>query len=266
MIFRNYDGLDLLFRNNRPQSRISVLIVDNTEPELARADYLDRWSERPDVDVAGSGINHGYSGAADFALKTNENAAKADFVILANTDLLFDFSELLSGIDELSRTHDVATVGSVAPQLVSADGESTRQLHYLKPPTAEELARTALVYRSYRLASIHRRLADAKRRLRGGSAQQIPTRIFAPHGAMIVVTRAYLQKTRGFDFPQFLFCEEHFVGFECADAGLSCVYAENLKYSHVNHGSMGSKPSRLLVGYLREAHEYAAERAAAAAR
>ncbi|WRH64341.1 MAG: glycosyltransferase [Fuscovulum sp.] len=234
---------------------LRFIVVDNTPHARVDQLALDRFSVRSDVTVLlAYPENLGYAGAANFALQRLPELAEYDYVALSNTDLAFDASAFQKVLTETKREH--THVGAIAPRLTMRDEGEKPQLHYVEKPTRAHYAHLVRIFSNYPLTILHRLAADTKRRLGcSRNRKETPRFIFAPHGALMIFTRAYIAQTAGFAHPAFLFCEEVFVGLECEKAGLACIFEPRLTYSHKNHGAMGLIPSREIVGHLREAHK-----------
>jgi hypothetical protein len=76
---------------------------------------------------------------------------------------------------------------------------------------------------------------------------------------LIVFLRQYFQSPDAFSFPQFLFCEEVFIGLNAQSHGLRCLELPGLSYAHANHGVIGSIPSRSAIKCLQRSHAWAAK-------
>ena len=197
--------------------------------------------------------NLGYFGAANFALNTFPDLYSFDYVAISNTDVCFQLVDVLSRLQDAK--HGAAEVGAIAPRLIRANGTEVPQLHYAKRPKPSKYSKLARITSTYYLGAAHRIAADAKRAvLRSHNRVDLGPLLFAPHGAFMILTQKYLANTEGFKHPTFLFNEEIFVGVQCERADLACIYDPNIVYSHRNHGSMGSVPSRTLISYLHESH------------
>jgi GT2 family glycosyltransferase len=234
---------------------LKFVIVDNTPHEKLDRSALDEFSAHPNVQtLISEPENLGYAGAAHFAMQALPELFDCAYVAISNTDLLYDAAELHKTLHDLQPEH--AGVGVIAPRLIQPDGTDKAQLHYISAPSHAKYSKLVEVFSSYPLTVAHRLGADIKRALgfsRGIS--NVPREIFAPHGALMILTRAYFQKTKGFEHPAFLFCEEITIGAECRDAGLKVIYEPRLIYAHDNHGAMGVIPSRQIVSYLYDAHQ-----------
>lgn len=255
VLYHAYDDTEAFLAAQKPADEgLLYVVVDNTPHERIDHDALARIAKHSGARVlVAEPENLGYAGAAHFALQQMPELADFDYVALSNTDLIYDAADIREKLSKNSADH--GGVGAIAPRLTMPDGSAKAQLHYVKKPSRARYARLARIFASYPLTIAHRLGADLKRGL-GFSRDkgEIPRDIFAPHGALMIVTRDYLSKTAGFDHPAFLFCEEIFIGSECEKAGLNCIYDPGLTYSHENHGAMGAIPSRRVVQYLHDAH------------
>ncbi|WP_143738348.1 glycosyltransferase family 2 protein [Microbacterium esteraromaticum] len=260
--YRDYSHLERFLRSQQINTACDIVVVDNTESDRRDHAALDRIASHDGVSVLFA-ANLGYLGAVRHAITRMPHLAKVDFLIVSNTDLMFELGAVVDHLD-LTKVHmRERHVGVIAPQLVSAEGHRTRQLHLIEPPTVRHLSRLGRMYESYFALSVHKQAGDLKRKLlarigRGSAGILDGSSVFAPHGALMIFTAEYLQASGGFDFPCFLYAEEIFVGLQAERAGLRCVYDEGIRYSHRSHGSIGRWPSRSVALHLRDAHRWAA--------
>lgn len=261
VLYRNYaDFLSFMERQSSVISHARLVVVDNTEAtQVDEGAVRTLHNDDRLIYLRSREGNVGYLGAANHALRTIPSAREAQFLCVANTDLVFDVESFARTLSQPERYDDA--VGLIAPRLVGADGSPRRQLHYRHEPDPLQLRRIARIYSSYHLAVAYRLLADVKRRLiRRRRHAPLDERLFAPHGALMVFTRRFVMAVSELEMPTFLFCEEYFVGRQGQDLGLTCVFDPELTYTHDHHGSMGQIPSRHLVEYMRESHVAAAAR------
>lgn len=234
---------------------LKLIIVDNTPHAKINHASLGEFALHPNVQtLIAEPENLGYAGAAHFAMQALPELFDYDYVAISNTDLLYNAAELNTVLHDLKGEH--LGVGAIAPRLTHPDGTDKAQLHYINEPSHAKYSKLVKIFSSYPLTVAHRLGADVKRKLgfsRG--VTNVPREIFAPHGALMILTREYFQKTAGFEHPTFLFCEEITIGAECRDAGLRVIFEPKLPYAHENHGAMGAIPSRHIVKYLHDAHQ-----------
>jgi hypothetical protein len=260
ILYNSYEDFDRFLReqgSKLPVLSTEIYLVDNSENR--RTDFTDRWHDDFGIEIIVPDRNAGYFGGAQAAVDSNRQAFMAtDYTVVANVDLsfsLFDFTRVLGEISLASE------IGVLAPCLITSDGAYSRQNHYFTKPTARSYRRLAAIYSNYYLAITHRILADIKKAFRKRTTmepQKLEGVIYAPHGAMMVFTRQYINNTDIFSHPAFLFCEEIFVGHQCEVNNLRCVIEKRLRYTHSNHGSIGAIPSRKIVSFLRDAHRITA--------
>lgn len=260
VVYHDYSALDSTLSKQVGSLRdgIDVVVVDNT-PESSRNEAIrSSWSEFGIEVLTPAAGNVGYAGAADFMVRASSRGVGADFLCLCNSDIDLDLSGFADGLRAFEGDDGV---GLIAPTLVNQSGHVVEQRHYAVPPRRMKLKVLSFIYSIYPLAVVHRVASDLLRHLRCArpkSRRVNGPNIFAPHGALIVVTSAYMRSTPGFSMPVFLFCEEFFMGYYCREAGLSCVVATTLQYSHLGHESMGSIPSPTISSHLAVSHRRAA--------
>ena len=255
VVYREYARLDSLLERQAAPPGLHLVVVDNTEEDAFRPDLHSKWRSMG-VSVLRPETNLGYAGAGQHAVDSLPELRSAAWVVLANSDLQFDFGDLWSRLASRSLPEDL---GVLAPRLVTTTGGELAQRHYVEAPSAARFLRLGRIYSQYYLAVLHRTLSDLTRGARTrGSRLDDSTQIFAPHGALMIFTRRYVSETAFLRFPTFLFCEEVFVGLECSKANLRCHYDASIVYSHAGHGSIGRIPSRRVVTFLRDSHLAAA--------
>lgn len=256
VLYHSYDEFEnFLARQGPLPDGLRLIVVDNTPHSHVDRERLANWEERYGIIACiATPENLGYSGAAHFAMRTFPDLYTFDYVAISNTDVSYRAGEVFRILQETAVEH--VGVGAIAPRLTYSDGGRKAQLHYVKKPSREKFEKLVQIFSFYYLALAHRIAGDFKRKF--GFARdkgEIPREIFAPHGAFMIMTRAYFSSTGGFAHPCFLFLEEIYIGHECEKAGLSCIYEPLIAYSHENHGAMGSILSRRMVSYIHEAHK-----------
>jgi GT2 family glycosyltransferase len=260
ILFKDYTSLiKLLSNQSRPPQGLRYYVVDNTPEVYKDYELQESLSNCDNVTFINSHTNLGYFGGAEYALRNYPELFNFDYVAISNTDLHYNAVDIFNFLSKFYEKQ--ADVGVIAPQLVKNNGKPLKQLHYTECPTREKYEYLSKIYSNYPIAVLHRIAGDLKRFVGSGRGKiNIPRKIFAPHGAFMIFTNAYLFKTKCFLHPTFLFCEEIFVGIECKKAGLSVIYEPKVTYSHVNHGSIGIIPSRQITQYLSQSHAELAKR------
>jgi GT2 family glycosyltransferase len=181
------------------------------------------------------GANYGYTWA-------KQQWALPDFVAVANVDLVFDGGELLKSIEKL--TYD-KTIGVYAPKIVSAITGRDQNPHIIDRPKRSLYKLHSLIYSSlfgYMLVSL---TSNARRWLmsifRTNVNARSPAgghrRIYAPHGAFMLFTKAYFESGGDLDFKSFLFGEEIYVGEILRKINLQAVYVPEIGIVHDEHQS-----------------------------
>lgn len=256
VLYNSYDAMQRFLEEQNPTSpqSIKLIIVDNTPHNSLNYERLKSFEKFSNVQtIIAKPENLGYAGAADFAMRMKPELYDCDYVLLSNTDLIYSTADFHNTLTETHSEHE--NTGAIAPRLIHPNKKSKSQLHYVTAPSYSKYRKLVKIFSSYPLALIHRLGADAKRFMGfQRDTGEIPREIFAPHGALMILTKKYFERTSGFKHPAFLFCEEITIGAECRDANLTVIYEPKLSYSHDNHGSMGAIPSRKIVKYLHDSH------------
>ena len=79
VVFGHYSDLDAMLSKRAIPDELEIVVVDNTDTELARPDIRERWRDQYGIRVLSPG-NVGYAGAASHALKVDPTLALCDFL------------------------------------------------------------------------------------------------------------------------------------------------------------------------------------------
>ena len=206
-----------------------------------------------------SDFNLGYFGGLRYALKQYGNRSEIDAVVLTNPDVQFDIER----VSECVKTHATdQETGVVAPRVISTKTNRDQNPFYLAPPSKSDLARLERVFSTRWKANLYigarEALRQVKRRV-GAKSYELETphagrsTIFAPHGSFMIFTQPYLSTAGAFDHPSFLFLEELFVGFHCANAGLRVIHDRSFAVHHTEHATTKLFRSDQMVTYQHDA-------------
>lgn len=155
-----------------------------------------------------------------------------DYVIVSNVDLM-----LAEGFfTTLRALCPPSDIGVIAPSIWSSHRKADLNPKILQRVSREALSRTKAIFRSPLRFYLYTLLSEIKARY-ACKVQSSSDYIYAPHGSLIIFTRAYFVAGARVDYPRFLFGEEVFVGEECLRAGVKVLYAPSIKVCDRDHGS-----------------------------
>jgi GT2 family glycosyltransferase len=270
--YRNDDEVLQFVRSTLEMDRADLLrfvVADNTDREPTdREDYERKISALgPNVLSVTKHSNLGYFGGA----KLGYSAGRQHFgdvglkaVLLSNTDIEFPdttfFDDLRREIQKIEEGSKSREIGVLAPRIESSlTGKSQNPLYWQKPSRMKFVA-LSLIYRCYMFAVVHRLLSKVKAMLLKSriASREIgePTSVYAAHGSFMIFLREYFGRGKGFDYPEFLFCEEIYVAEQCSASKLKIQYLPALRVIHREHSTTGLIPSRNIVRYLRRSHSF----------
>lgn len=236
-----------------------IVVVDNSaddEPFVA-----DRAIDPSLVDIVRAPRNLGYFGGAKLGVDhLRGRHADLDYVSISNVDLDFPGVDFLQ---RLTATDFPADVGVIAPAILSSLTEADQNPFLPRRPSRRRMHAYKWVFSSYAnyLAYSFGSTVSGKlkRRLLGRPTAAAQGPIYAPHGSLMILTRAYFERGGALDYPCFLFGEEIFVAETCAAIGLRVLYRPDLVVRHAEHVTTGVFPNRQMVRYMSEAARYCAD-------
>src|SRR5580698_8887113 len=237
-----------------------LVIVDNNSGDASTERIRQAIDEFSNVELMVSSTNRGYFGAAKWALEQYlAQHGTPDWVIICNNDVVFDSPSFLARL----HAHDPRAVGVLAPAIISSlTGIDSNPMILRRPGRVRQLRYRFLVS-TYYVAWLTQTLAPlvrkGRKRLRAGRPNRpdFRTRIYAPHGSLIIFSRRFFDEGGFIDDGCFLYAEEISVAETCWRLGLAVVHDPQLRVLHNDSQTTG----RILTrnGYLlqREGLHYA---------
>ena len=175
--------------------------------------------------------NPGYFGAIK-RLMDDLDVTSYDYTIISNVDLAVEEDFFLKLANYKCDKH----TGWIAPQIWSQLEGRDRNPQRLERPTLKKMKILKAFYQYPILDTLYHQTVYRRKRYH---AEAPAGTIYAGHGSLIILTKAYFQKYRIIDYPMFLFCEELFLAENCRKAGLKVVYEPSIKVSDKEHVSVG---------------------------
>ncbi|REG45618.1 GT2 family glycosyltransferase [Paraburkholderia sp. BL6669N2] len=244
-------------------SRVFVSVADNSEK--SEADWISfatkfcNFGER--IIVSACGGNLGYFGGLNFAYQKGlEKFKNQNFlcVVVSNTDIELIGQHFFDRLTEAVSDCEYSNVGVIAPSIRSSITGADQNPFYPYKPSRKKFTLLGKIYSVYTFAVAHRLLANVKKVIHNAThaESKLKRDIYGAHGSFMVFLKRYFGSGLGFNYPEFLFCEEMFVAEQCKQAGLRTVYLPEIEVIHREHSSTGLIPSREIVEYLRRSHEF----------
>ena len=220
---KNAEDLDLVFA-----------IADNSSKfsEADSAVLAKLFYDHPGI-VMERYENLGYFPAASKLWNSVVKNHEFDYVIVSNVDL-----ELSQGFfSELSAMATNAGVGALAPAVISRRGVDLNPKIPTRP-SRKKLEKNASLFERLPLYLLYVALSNIKYKLLGRVRRNLsPSEIYAPHGAIVIFTNAYMREVGSIAYPMFLYGEEIFVAEECRRRGLKIRYEPALRVDDFDHGA-----------------------------
>lgn len=205
--------------------------------------------------------NLGYLGGANFGLEKfkDENHVIPDWVIVSNSDILIKDKNFFQKLHKREHEPDLAIL---APQITSTLFGKNQNPHLIERPRARKVAFHRYVYSFYPLLWFYHVCYWAynflKRHLGYRPKQSLPEdgKIYAAHGAFMILTREFFQRGGSLNYPCFIYGEEYFLSETSRAHNLYVKYDNEIQVFHKEHVSTGTIPNRLIGGYLKESITY----------
>lgn len=278
-----YDDLNVLLQSLNAQVNLEntlVLIIDNNALNNAsRKDIqldeskISKSIDAPSAFANGMSMVHllspenlGYFGAAQWGykeyLRANENQIP-DWVMVSNTDLKI---ESLNLKEQLSSFQNFPNLGGLAPLIISElSGQAQNpymqnrpkdsQMHFLAQVFANDFSNWSYQWASYLKSQIKKSLLPRK---------TIPSyakqKIYAAHGAFMILHHNYFKVGHDFSHPIFLFGEEISVAENIRNSNLEIWFEPKIRILHREHQSTGIIPNKKMRGYIKEASAFCAKK------
>lgn len=248
----DWQGVDRLSESLRSQTygNWRLTVVDNSTDVDQYSHLVDLCSRDVRCSALPAPDNIGYIHALTFALSHAKGIEGATWTGLCNTDLEFREPDSLLNLSLMDAD---AGVGVVAPSILSSHSGRDQNPYFSRKPSALATGIRALLFDYWRVADLFVRGSSFARRAlgrRGSSSRSMSKsgmEIYAAHGACFFMSRAYFECGGLPNYPVWLFGEEIFVAEECRKKGLRVYYRPEVRVTHAEHVSTGTRRSRLLL-------------------
>lgn len=214
-----------------------IVIVDNASSNNSFDELKRRYEAHPQVDLATTVKNKGYSGGNNLGIKMMRGKG-INRVIVATNDTELVSLNLLDEFDQI----DLSDVGIVGTDILTLEGvHQNPALYrptllyflnlYLYGPMA--WARANLYKRSPFMKHVRQ---EAKTKYIGkfsGDHSSMPEySVYMLHGSFLYLTKTYLDRVGLLDENLFMYGEEDLMAWNCACHGLKELYLPGIKVLH----------------------------------
>jgi GT2 family glycosyltransferase len=230
-----------------------VIVVDNSPDRARDAKPVGGKGHRMPVDVLVAPQNLYYWGGAAFAIDTirRDEGKLPPWVIICNNDTTIEQADFLSRLANL----DPGAFPIIAPAITSLASQRNQNPMLEKPPTYLQRLKWSIYDLGYPVAramlATHR--AVTPKNPERNSDSETRRRIYAPHGAFVILSSTFFARGGDLDTQVAMFAEELTLAETARALDLPVWYLPELRVTHAEHSTTGS-------GLTRE--KYALERMA----
>lgn len=227
-----------------------VVVVDNGG--TLKRSSVER--EREPCVLVQPQTNRGYLNGANVGITAFEERweARPEWWIVANPDLRLSapfFQRLLKS----SWPDSVALLG---PDVREERAWPRNPFHVQRPPARWVRSRVAL-FSSTQLAEAYVRAARVKRRVMDPpSVPAEPTRIYAPHGSLMVFHRRFFERGGTLEYEGVLYGEEIHVAEQIRQLGMDVLWAPSLTARHQGRRAVADIPAARRYRWWRESYAF----------
>ena len=238
-------------------SKIHVLVVDNSEMEN---DIMSsQFKANSNVTLLRPESNLGFYNGASWGLKVFLSKAPIPFYIcVSNTDLIFNQSDF---VKHLKKYHDNLETTVIAPSIKSNLTGVDQNPQIRNRPSRHTMKFYTIVYKYYITAQIYWILSILKNKFLKKSCDKKfisdvylnPSKIYAPHGSIVIYKNNYFKKGATINNKVFLFGETIQIAEQCLLKNLNVVYDKRLKVIHKEHATTNIFRSKKVIRFQWEA-------------
>lgn len=268
--YRSYEDTVQLVRcvsDLRWSHAIRLVVVNNSTDGVSRGllDALaEEYGDRVEMIVCHSPRNLGYFGGLNYGLPF-ASAVDPEWIVCCNADIIFAESTFVKQLLELKVDESVL---ALAPAIITRKGRNQNPFLLRRPSRARWLIYDVYFscYAMFGLISLANGIRHLVRGGRGRKPSQlpnVPTEIYAPHGACFILNRQYFEKYSRLDDTLVLYGEEIVLAETVRDAGGRILYVPTLKVVHNESGSIGNylgRSSYRAFQMGRKVHRYLTQR------
>lgn len=223
---------------------LDVFVADNTTTNPQPITYQ---ASNFKLQSSNSRENLGYFGGIKHAMQEVDVEAY-DYAIISNVDLTMDEEFFV----KLAAYECPEDTGWIAPQIWSDLEGRDRNPQVMKRYSLRKLKLLSVLHHHPYVWLLYHKTFYRKKKFQRHPAGQI----YAGHGSIIILTKAYFKRCGKIDYPMFLFCEELYLAEECQQAGLKVQYVPDIKITDKEHVSTGLMKLRFFSRLNYEAVQY----------
>ena len=232
-----------------------IVVVDNSTSAETRAVPARLQTHAPiPVEVFSPGTNLYYWGGAAFAIERMSARGNGlpDWIALCNNDVTIEDPLFIRKI----RSLDVTRFPIVAPRITASSGKEQNPFLESPPPFLKRL-KWRIYDADYRIArsmlSVYRAIPRTDSR-KPRDAIEYSRRIYAPHGAFVLLSSEFFRRGATLDTAVPLFAEELTISVTASRLGLPVWYNPDLRVLHREHTTTGPELTRAKYEFERRAH------------
>jgi len=239
------DARLVLVDNSEPHERVSLQV----DPTLADA-----------IHYCPTSGNLGYFGGARHGLSSAvAGGFDADWVVVSNVDLTFDPTQMRAVL----APKDPGQIGVIAPAITSRHSLEKLNPFMVARPTRARMHAYKHIFRYYLSFATYSWASEVVRHRAWGSphssTDSADRQIYAPHGALMILSREFFRRGGTLEHPPFLFNEEITIAEQARRLSLPVVYCPAITVSHEQHASVSRIPSRRHHEFVSSAAAYVAD-------
>jgi len=233
-----------------------VVVVDNSTSAELRADSarLQAKAVLP-VQVVTTSRNLYYWGAAEFAINKifGRGDGVPEWLAISNNDIAIEDPDFIAKL----RAIDGIASPIVAPRITTSSGREQNPFFESPPPFLKKL-KWRIYDLDYRIARsmlyVHSRIARSPAR-KAIERVELPRRIYAPHGAFVLLSSQFFKRGGTLDTRVPLFAEELTLAVAAERLGIPVWYHPQLQVFHREHSTTGHALTRSKYEFERSARK-----------
>jgi len=243
---------------------LRVVVVNNAADEESKALLEALVKDYDNVVVLHNPRNLGYFGGLNYGLPS-ALAVDPEWIVFCNADIIFTQSDF---VEQLFQLHVDRSVLALAPAIITRKGRYQNPFFFKRPSRARWLIYDIYFscYVAFRIMSLANDLAKFLVGGRGWKPSQLPdmpTDIYAPHGACFILNKRYFDIYPRLDDTLTLYGEEIILAETVRRAGGRILYVPALKVLHNESGNIAHHLGRSSYHAFqmgRKVHRYLTQR------
>lgn len=219
-------------------SDVKIVIVDNGSCNGTGEKLEKMYQDNKNIKVIISEKNLGFAKGNNLGFVYAKKYLKADFIIMANNDIIFNQKDFCKIVEELYEDTNFSVMG---PRVIMPDGKSSTYSLKLKK-IKHQIVFMAYLYLRYFLALIYldyiqlflKRIITKRKEMSKEYDPMTVKKDVILYGCCLVFSREYIEKFDGIDERTFLYCEEELLYIRLKKNKLVSFYLPQAQVIH-NH-------------------------------